>query len=446
GNAAIFYHRAIEMVLQSRANEAYGRKTAHEGENKSTDQTISDWVNAPPDKFPRDEVRKRLDAYKNTLNEIELGASRQTCDWELYNRSEGYSLLLGEIQEMRSLARLVAVKARLELLDGKLDEAIRWYRIGQTMGRHAAEGPTLIQGLVGISISFTMNQGIEAFIQRPGAPNLYWAMATRPRPFVDLGRAIEAEQHIIERELPELNELEGSPWSVEKARLFGDKMLAKLIDYTGQMRMITPARITSGSNAPRLEELSSRLGVAAMVARVYPQAKRALIAEGLSAADVEAMPTLQAVLLHTLRVYNRFRDDNNKWTAFPYWQMKGHEKPIWKPGATAEEKFANPFLTTLLMLVPATESALLAQARLDRQFDALQCVEAIRMYAADHGGTLPASLDAMTDTPLPIDPVTGKAFGYTKVDDTTATLTTDYPVGGPKISQYRINYELKLAK
>jgi hypothetical protein len=97
-------------------------------------------------------------------------------------------------------------------------------------------------------------------------------------------------------------------------------------------------------------------------------------------------------------------------------------------------------------LMPAIGNALLANARIERLLDALQCVEAIRMYAAEHDGALPESLDAMTETPVPIDPVTGKPFEYKKVDDATATLSASYPPGGPNHPAYMINYELKLAK
>jgi hypothetical protein len=39
-------------------------------------------------------------------------------------------------------------------------------------------------------------------------------------------------------------------------------------------------------------------------------------------------------------------------------------------------------------------------------------MEAIRIYAAAHGGTLPEALDQVTEVSVPDDPATGKPFVY----------------------------------
>ena len=67
----------------------------------------------------------------------------------------------------------------------------------------------------------------------------------------------------------------------------------------------------------------------------------------------------------------------------------------------------------------------------------LCCVEALRMYAAEHDGKLPARLDDIP-LPLPVDPATGKPFIY-KVDGKTAHLD-----GAPLDSQIR--YEVTIGK
>lgn len=52
--------------------------------------------------------------------------------------------------------------------------------------------------------------------------------------------------------------------------------------------------------------------------------------------------------------------------------------------------------------------------RLDTDVAALQCVEAIRSYAASHGGQLPQTLAEITEVPVPKDPMSGAAFRYTR--------------------------------
>ena len=59
-----------------------------------------------------------------------------------------------------------------------------------------------------------------------------------------------------------------------------------------------------------LPDLSRRLGIAAMAAKIYPEAKRALIARGRPEAQVEAMPVIQVAALYSMEEYQRIRDDN----------------------------------------------------------------------------------------------------------------------------------------
>ena len=68
-----------------------------------------------------------------------------------------------------------------------------------------------------------------------------------------------------------------------------------------------------------------------------------------------------------------------------------------------------------------------AQARLDQRIALLRHVEALRLYAAEHDGTLPANLSDIS-VPLPDDPFTGKPFRY-EVDGDTAHLRGSPPAG-----------------
>jgi hypothetical protein len=83
--------------------------------------------------------------------------------------------------------------------------------------------------------------------------------------------------------------------------------------------------------------------------------------------------------------------------------------------------------------------------RLQRRLNVIHYIEAIRLYAADHEGALPASLEAVTEVPVPDDPATGKPFAY-KLDGSTATLSAPGPPGWESIPQFKIDYVLKRAK
>ena len=65
--------------------------------------------------------------------------------------------------------------------------------------------------------------------------------------------------------------------------------------------------------------------------------------------------------------------------------------------------------------------------RLDQRIALLRHVEALRLYAAEHDGTLPAKLSEIS-VPLPDDPFTGKPFRYEVAGD-TAHLRGSPPLG-----------------
>lgn len=439
GNAAIFYHRAIQMLTEAQNNQRLQMQAAGKAAQESPEMKIAGWGSGPLDRIPRDEARAQLDLYHNSLREVELGAQRATCDWEFDLRTEGFELLLPEVQAMRSLARLVILRARLAVLDGKTDEALHWLQVGFVMARHVGEGPTLIQSLVGVAISSLMGRGLEDLIQQPGTPSLYWALANRARPLIDLTNALEAEGTTLERMMPGLAELDTEPWSVERARLFTDEL------YTKMTRLVGNIGPDPGAGPPALRDFATKLGLAGLVAKLYPESKDLLIAQGRTPEDVEAMPAVQVVMLATIRQYVNRRDDVFKWTGLPYWQSYEGVNRASQAGLDGKSKLANPLLALFELLLPAINSARVASVRADRQLDALQCIEAIRLYAAGHDGQLPASLEAITEAPAPIDPATGRPFQYA-IDGATATLKAPSPPGMPDIPVFRIQYKLVLAR
>ena len=235
GNAAIFYHRAIEMVQGVRIGQltqALASKQSPADLAKVGD-AIQQWIAGPLRDIPREEARKHLDLYRNALHEVELGARRETCDWEFDRREEGFSLLLPDIQETRTLGRLVALQARFEILEGRPEAALHWLQTGFALSRHVARGTTLIQSLVGAAIAGQMFDALEELIQAPGTPNLTWALADLPRPMIDLTPALEGEFDILEREFPRLRELDSEPWSLDQARSFSREMQRDLGKLTG---------------------------------------------------------------------------------------------------------------------------------------------------------------------------------------------------------------------
>jgi hypothetical protein len=440
GNAAVFYHRAIELLLIRRQET----QPAAQGQPRprSIELEIAQWVTGPARDVPLDQARQRLDDLRNVLHEAELGAWRLSCDWQYDHRDEGYNLLIPEIQEMRSLFRLVALSARVAALEGKTDEAVHWLQTGFAMARHVSHGPTVIQALVGAAMTGELARAVEDLIQAPGTPSLYWALTACPQPFIDMNGAIEAERTIVEQMVPALRTVNDAPWSTAQAQQIVNDLLIKIAPAFGDSGII-PGQVKPRSKRPALNELPTRLGLTAIVAKVYPDARRALIAEGRPASEVDSMPAVQVALAHTFKAYQIWRDDEFKWSRLPYAVSYKH---AFESGQRRAPMLSpNPLLTMLQALEPAVMSARIAEVRTDRQLDALRCIEAVRLYAAGHGGKLPPSLEAITEAPAPNDPATGKPFEY-RLDGDTATLSGPVPPGGPDHPMYAVRYDLKLAR
>jgi hypothetical protein len=75
------------------------------------------------------------------------------------------------------------------------------------------------------------------------------------------------------------------------------------------------------------------------------------------------------------------------------------------------------------------ERVRLISKRLDNNLNGLQCVEAIRHYATAHDGQLPENLSDISQTEVPKDVMSGKAFEYSRTSE-GAVLKSAMPQGG----------------
>ena len=434
GNAALFYHRANLLVAQRKDVDQSGPKAWAGHSNLSVEDQIFEWNKLPIVDLPRSEVQAVLDRFTSVIREVEAGAKRDHCDWELAHRAEGFELLLPEIQNSRSLTRVIELQARLAIAEGRLDDALGSIQTGMVLARHVADGPTLIQSLVGDAIAQQMIGCLELVIGSPKAPSLFWALADRPRPMIDLRSALEGERHLIELEFPGLADLEKGVWSVDQARRLAESLQAKLFNLVD----IDTIPELSGIFPTALSPTVRRLALASLFARVEPEARQALLVEGRSAAEVDAMPVVQVAMLHAYRQFQERRDLVDRWGNVPYPASAGQFK---SEALSAEQVRANPILAILATLESGIASTKLASVRVDRRLDALQVVEAIRLDASLHDGRLPANLGAIKNLPLPLDPALGLPFEY-RVDGTSATVSAPSPAEVHNQSNFAIQIRL----
>jgi len=132
-----------------------------------------------------------------------------------------------------------------------------------------------------------------------------------------------------------------------------------------------------------------------------------------------------------------------------YWALRDLPKPFIDLTKQIEIEIANikknenPVIRKQFeeQLKPAHERARMIAKKLDRHIAALQCIEAMRLYAAGHNGKFPGALAEIAEVPVPGDPVTRKPFSYTRIGS-KAVLEAAAPEGAT--SKDAMRYELKL--
>jgi hypothetical protein len=131
------------------------------------------------------------------------------------------------------------------------------------------------------------------------------------------------------------------------------------------------------------------------------------------------MPAAQVILLQAMSQYHEIIDPAAYAFFLPYPEaMRG----LQKAEAALEKLIAESPRTIPLALihVKPMQTCRTAQARVEREFAVLQLLEALRLYAAEHG-RLPQQLGDLASCAAPRDPVTGKPFEY-RLDQKTARL------------------------
>jgi hypothetical protein len=360
------------------------------------------------------------------LREVDRGARRSYCDWELTERirEDGIGLVVPDVQSMRVFSTLLLLRARTELLDGRFDQAASTLQTSLQLARDLGEGPTLIQSLVGVSVANQTLLAVEDWVQRPDAPNLYWALTVLPQPLVDLRNGLQGERVVIDHLLPGYRDM----LARRKAAAFP---LARLEEDLGKYRSYL-----EGTPVARLTML-------AMALRTYPEAKRFLRGQGWSAEDVEALPALRAVLLYQVHHYDVLYDELCAAAALPYPEAARRSGRVMEALRQEMQRVGGHGGSLATLLIPALQRVLNRHANLERRLAALRCVEAVRLHAAAHGGKPPARLADVREVPVPHDPYSGEEFDY-RADGDRFVLTGRSLAGDPLAQFNVLRYEVTI--
>jgi hypothetical protein len=392
------------------------------------------------------------------LRQADRAARLDKPDWQilLKIRTEGVNLLLPDVQKIRALANALQKRFNEEVAQHRFDDALVTAKTMFAMSRHMAEHPTLIGDLVGIAIAFVAINPLEEMLEQSGCPNLYWALTNLPNPLISVEKGMEGERLFIVAEFHDLDDR--APMSAEQ--------IQKVIEHIDRIRAFDEGGRWKKTRAWLDARVPDEQGVRA--------ACRRLVEAGLPEERVLRFPADQVILLDELRDFEARRDEVLKLVKLSTWQFEALFAQVKQAQKPAPLKALLPALervrdllgpqsrwtglVNLLIahvkserdpslfgsLLPAMEKVRRAQGRLEQRVALLRHVEALRLYAAEHEGKLPAHL-ADVAVPLPDNPFTGKPFAYT-VDGATAHLRGSGPPGEEQNPAYNLHYEITIQK
>lgn len=396
GNAAPLYQRAILLISQ---------KSGKLESPIEYWQKIDEWRVLPLDQLPLDEVEQVVQLHSGALQEASYAARRSFCDWNLPTREHGvdlFGVMLPEIQAMRTVARLLALRIRLRLAQGRLDEAVADLQAGYAMARHVGNRDFIVNALVGIAISSMMHEQLLTAISVDSVPNLYWSIVNQPNPLIDIRNAIDVERDSVVTIFPELKEAKKSIGDQE----YWNQLLLDVIRRVERLRSNKPISLLEDDSSEfDMGRLAYRTVVFSQAARVKEELVEQL---GYRSDEVDAMPGSRAILLYSLHAFERQRDAYLAPLGLPYYQAK-----TFYPAANqfSEDLTSGDPLGISQLLLPSTLQIQQASVRDIRWSSMLQALEAIRDFAAAHG-KLPETLDQVDRLPIPNNPFDNQPLRY----------------------------------
>jgi hypothetical protein len=350
------------------------------------------------------------------LTQADWAARLDTVDWQDLHRIQesGLKELPPEAGPLQLLGTALRVRFRAEVAGRHFGDAVRTAKTMFALARHLGEHPSEVANLVGFWVAHLALNTLEEMLQQPGCPNFYWALTDLPYPLVDLRKGVQGQRTLVAAELRVLRD--DAPMTEAELKKF-------------------LSRFCSMKNFARVQEgrplRNPRAGLMARVKDLerVRTARHRLVAAGCAEGLVNQFPPLQVILLDEKLAYEVERDERIKLLALPLWQI---DSPANSQESRGEGLFAD--------LLPDIIKLRRTQGELERQIALLRHVEALRLHAAEHGGKLPVKLLDVS-VPLPVDPATGKLFGYA-VDGVTAHIRGTAPSSPNRSLGDNVHYQV----
>ena len=321
----------------------------------------------------------------SALTQADWAARLTTADWDPDPRAP-------ELPAFRILAQSLQVRFRGAVARQDFDNAIRTAKTMFGFARHLSENPNLEANRLGLEVAELALDTLEEFIQQPGAPNLYWALTDLPSPLVPLRKGFQGERAQMDLELAVIRADEAmSDGELEQfvSRLSG--RIGSLREQAGR----SPKNVRTAIKA----RVDDRERIARIRNRLLSEAPSAGVLDKLAALKFLSYSPLQLILLDEHTEFESRRDESLKLLGLAPWQIDAM-----KVQADRGDGIFADFL-------PRVPDQVRIQTRVEQRIALLRWVEAIRLHAASHDGKPPQTPSEIV-VPLPVDPFTGKPFGY----------------------------------
>lgn len=410
GNAAPLYYRAILSASQ--------QQNALDDSRKFWDQHQI-WMNTPLAEFPSEDVEQALTPFRRALEEASFAARRSQCEWDFPLReaeTDIYNVLLDEIQECRTLARLFGLRIRLRLALGDIEAAVADLQSGYALARNVGSRGFVVNHLVGEAIANQMHELTLELMTLDNVPNLYWSITALPDPLIDARVSVQQEKMTLRIMFPEMYEALESNAVLHDA--YWDDQLRSLISrWITLVSQWVDDPSTKYGKPGSVQRLQQELIWQSMAYSQAPRIKREMVEElGYSQAEVDAMPDARAILIH-----GALRSDEKLDRFFAPMSLPFYEAEKFYQQQYEELPSTQTFtLESAARWLGSPKSHHEYIARAEDWYQTMRAVESLRSYAHQHG-ELPKSLDELTDLPITISPMTGKPFAYQR-DETNPNV------------------------
>ncbi len=150
---------------------------------------LADWLRIDGAGFPVEEAIETLALFDFPLAQLELASKCSQCAWPKVK----VGAMVPHLTELRHLIFLVALKARIQIEQRRFAEAGASLQVGMVLAYHLGQAPLVIQGMVASAMESVLGRQLRQWVQTPGGPSLYGAIAALPPSLVDMDRQFQYE-------------------------------------------------------------------------------------------------------------------------------------------------------------------------------------------------------------------------------------------------------------